>query len=76
MDELTPKWAVELMIRFERLEARLTTNDERHTSHADWTLRNIRDHETRLRQIEKKLWAAVGAATLIATLISVMSRTI
>ena len=73
-DEMTPKWAVELMIKFERLEARLATNDERHSSHADWTTRNIKDHEIRLRAIEKKLWGAVGAAGIIATAISLVGR--
>lgn len=73
-DEMTPKWAVELMIRFERLEARLSTYDERHNSHADWATRNIKDHEMRLRQIERKLWGAVGAAGIIATIITIVGR--
>lgn len=75
-DEMTPKWAVELMIKFERLEARLATNDERHSSHADWTVRNIKDHELRLRQIEKKLWGAVGAAGVIATVITMIGKVV
>lgn len=74
MDDMTPKWAVELMIRFERLEARLSTYDERHNAHAEWTTRNIKDHEVRLRAIEKKLWGAVGAAGIIATVITFIGR--
>jgi hypothetical protein len=74
MDEMTPRWAVELMIRFERLESRLATNDERHNAHADWTTRNIKDHEIRIRNIEKKLWGAVGAAGVIATVITIAGR--
>lgn len=74
MDEMTPRWAVELMIRFERLESRLATNDERHSSHAEWTSRNIKDHEIRIRNIEKKLWGAVGAAGVIATIITIAGR--
>ena len=73
-DELTPRWAVELMIRFERLEARIGANDERHMSHAEWATRNIKDHEIRLRAIEKKLWGAVGAAGIIATVITLVGR--
>lgn len=73
-DEMTPKWAVELMIKFERLEARISTNDERHMSHADWATRNIKDHEVRIRSIEKKLWGAVGAAGLIATVITFIGK--
>jgi len=73
-DELTPRWAVELMIRFERLEARIGANDERHLSHAEWATRNIKDHEIRLRAIEKKLWGAVGAAGIIATVITLVGR--
>lgn len=75
-DELTPKWAVELMIRFERLEARIGANDERHMSHAEWATRNIKDHEIRLRAIEKKLWGAVGAAGIIATIITLIGRSV
>ena len=75
-DELTPKWAVELMIRFERLEARIGANDERHMSHAEWATRNIKDHEIRLRSIEKKLWGAVGAAGIIATIITLVGRSL
>jgi len=74
-DDMTPKWAVELMIRFERLEARISTNDARHLSHADWATRNIKDHEIRIRAIEKRLWGAVGAAGLIATIIALVGRT-
>lgn len=73
-DDLTPKWAVELMIKFERLEARISTNDARHLSHADWATRNIKDHELRLRALEKKIWGAVGAAGVVATLITLAGR--
>ena len=64
-DDMTPKWAVELMIRFERLEARIGTNDERHHSHAEWATRNIKDHEMRLRMLERRMWIIAGAATII-----------
>ena len=72
---MTPKWAVELMIKFERLEARISTNDARHLSHADWATRNIKDHELRLRALEKRIWGAVGAAGVLATIIALIGRT-
>ena len=51
-DDLTPKWAVELLVRFEQLDAKITTAEERNNSHANWAERNIKDLETRMRHFE------------------------
>ena len=74
MDDMTPKWAVELMIRFEKLDAKITANEERYNSHQDWTTRNVKDHEVRLRAIEKKLWGVLGGAGVVAAIISYLAR--
>lgn len=59
-DDLTPKWAVELLIRFEQLDAKITANDERHSSHSDWATRNLKDHEIRIRTLEQFRWLLIG----------------
>jgi hypothetical protein len=52
-DDLTPKWAVELLVRFEQLDAKITTAEERNNSHASWAERNIKDLEMRMRAQEQ-----------------------
>lgn len=59
-DELTPKWAVELLIRFEQLDAKISAAEERNGSHSVWAERNIKDHEMRLRSLEQFKWVLVG----------------
>ena len=51
-DDLTPKWAVELLVRFEQLDAKITAAEERNNAHADWSSRNIKDLEVRVRAFE------------------------
>jgi hypothetical protein len=56
----TPAWAVELMIKFERLDAKIGQAEERNNSHSDWATRNIKDFELRLRTLESFRWMVVG----------------
>jgi len=57
-EEQIPAWAVELTKQVTILNERLPT-------HIDWTERNIKDHEIRLRQIEKFIWVAMGASAAL-----------
>jgi uncharacterized membrane-anchored protein len=68
VDESIPAWAVELTKQVTILNERLPT-------HVEWTERNIKDHEIRLRQIEKFIWVAMGAsAALGGTLGALITR--
>ena len=53
-----PTWAIELIKQVERLNEKIPT-------HIDWVERNIKDHEMRIRNLERKLWLAAGAAAVI-----------
>lgn len=57
-DEPIPGWAVELTKQVTILNERLPT-------HIDWTERNIKDHEVRLRQVERFIWVAMGASATV-----------
>jgi len=52
-----PPWAIELIRQVERLNEKLPT-------HVDWVERNIKDHELRIRSLERKIWLAMGAAAV------------
>ena len=66
--EQIPAWAVELTKQVAILNEKIPT-------HVDWVERNIKDHEIRLRQIEKFIWLAMGAsAALGGTLGSLITR--
>ena len=56
-DEI-PSWAIELIRQVERLNEKIPT-------HVDWVERNIKDHEMRLRMLERRMWIIAGAATII-----------
>lgn len=58
MNEDIPNWAIELIKQVERLNEKIPT-------HIDWVERNIKDHELRLRNLERKIWIAVGAGAVI-----------
>lgn len=58
MNEEIPSWAIELIKQVERLNEKIPT-------HVDWVERNIKDHEMRLRAVEKKIWVVAGAAGVI-----------
>ena len=58
MNEDIPNWAIELIKQVERLNEKIPT-------HVDWVERNIKDHEMRLRMLERRMWIIAGAATII-----------
>ena len=58
MNEEIPTWAIELIKQVERLNEKIPT-------HVDWVERNIKDHEMRLRAVERKIWVVAGAAGVI-----------
>lgn len=59
MSDEIPAWAIELIKQVERLNEKLPT-------HVDWVERNIKDHEMRIRAIERKIWIVAGAAGVIS----------
>jgi uncharacterized protein YktB (UPF0637 family) len=83
INEPIPAWAVELTKQVTILNERLPT-------HVDWTERNVKDHEVRIRdieqsnvkdhedrirQVEKIIWVAMGASAAVGgTLGSVLTR--
>ena len=61
MNEEIPAWAIELIKQVERLNEKIPT-------HIDWVERNIKDHEMRLRNLERRMWAVAGAAAIIGAI--------
>lgn len=78
MDEQqsTPAWAVELMIKFERLDAKISAAEERNGGHSDWATRNIKDHEMRLRSLEQYKWVMVGLSVASGGIGAFLSKVI
>lgn len=71
MAENVPEWAQSLIREVTILNERLPT-------HVDWTERNIKDHELRLRDLEKARWqtawiTAGGSAVLTAIIVFVVN---
>ena len=64
---------IELIRQVERLNEKIPT-------HVEWVERNIKDHEERLREVEKFRWRMAGIASLasgvVALLIEILARTI
>ena len=58
MNDDIPTWAIELIKQVERLNEKIPT-------HIDWVERNMKDHEVRIRSLERKIWIAVGAGAVI-----------
>ena len=58
MHDEIPAWAIDLIKQIERLNEKIPT-------HVDWVERNIKDHEMRLRMLERRMWIIAGAATII-----------
>lgn len=58
MNDEIPTWAIELIKQVERLNEKIPT-------HIDWVERNMKDHEVRIRSLERKIWIAVGAGAVI-----------
>lgn len=73
-NDLTPKWGVEILIAIERLDAKISQNDERHSNHQTWAERNIKDHELRLRTLEQFRWVMLGAALASGGVASLITR--
>lgn len=65
MNDEIPAWAIELIKQVERLNEKIPT-------HVDWVERNIKDHEMRLRAIERKLWLIAGASGAIGGSASIL----
>ena len=61
MNEEIPGWAIELIKQVERLNEKIPT-------HIDWVERNIKDHEMRLRNLEKRMWVVAGASAVIGAI--------
>lgn len=62
-DEQIPTWAIELIKQVERLNEKIPT-------HIDWVERNMKDHELRIRALERKMWIVAGASAVIGALAS------
>lgn len=52
-NDSTPQWGVNILIAIERLDAKISSNDERHSAHGVWAERNIKDLEIRMRAQEQ-----------------------
>jgi hypothetical protein len=63
MDEQIPTWAIELIKQVERLNEKLPT-------HIDWVERNMKDHELRIRSLERRMWILAGASAVIGAIAS------
>jgi hypothetical protein len=62
-DEQIPTWAIELIKQVERLNEKIPT-------HIDWVERNMKDHELRIRSLERRMWILAGASAVIGALAS------
>lgn len=60
-NEEIPTWAIELIKQVERLNEKIPT-------HIDWVERNIKDHEMRIRTLERRMWVVAGAAAVIGAI--------
>ena len=61
MNDEIPGWAIDLIKQIERLNEKIPT-------HVDWVERNIKDHELRLRNLERRMWVIAGASGVIGAL--------
>jgi hypothetical protein len=55
LNEQIPAWAIELIKQVERLNEKIPT-------HIEWVERNMKDHESRIRNLEQFKWILVGLA--------------
>lgn len=67
MNDDIPAWAIELIRQVERLNEKIPT-------HVDWVERNIKDHEMRIRALERKVWIVAGAAGVIASVVTFFAQ--
>jgi len=63
VDEQIPQWAIELIKQVERLNEKIPT-------HIDWVERNIKDHEMRIRNLERRMWIIAGASGVIGAIVA------
>jgi len=63
VNEEIPSWAIEIIKQVERL-------NEKIPSHIDWVERNIKDHEMRLRTLERRMWVVAGAAAVVGAILT------
>ena len=73
-EEQVPIWAQNLI-------REVTILNERLPNHVDWTERNIKDHEIRLRDLEKARWqtawiTAAASAALTAVIVALVNLVI
>ena len=73
-NDSTPDWGVRVLIAIERLDAKLSSAEERNASHQTWAERNIKDHETRLRTLEQFRWTILGFVAVAGLLGGVISK--
>jgi len=64
-----PNWAIELIKQVERLNEKIPT-------HVDWVERNIKDHEMRLRAVERKIWVVAGAAGDVGAVVTFLAQVV
>lgn len=69
MNEEIPAWAIELIKQVERLNEKIPT-------HIDWVERNMKDHEVRIRNLERRIWMAMGGAGAIGAGVSYLMQII
>jgi hypothetical protein len=62
-DEQIPTWAIELIKQVERLNEKIPT-------HVDWVERNMKDHELRIRALERRMWIFSGASAVVGAVAS------
>jgi len=67
MNEQIPQWAIELIKQVERLNEKIPT-------HVDWVERNIKDHEMRIRNLERKVWLVADASAVIGSIAAAVWR--
>jgi hypothetical protein len=67
--EEIPAWAIELIKQVERLNEKIPT-------HIDWVERNIKDHEMRLRNLERRMWVVAGASAVMGAIAASVWRTL
>jgi chaperonin cofactor prefoldin len=69
MNDEIPAWAIELIKQVERLNEKIPT-------HIDWVERNMKDHEVRIRNLERRIWMAMGGAAAIGAAVSYLMQII
>lgn len=69
MNDEIPAWAIELIKQVERLNEKIPT-------HIDWVERNMKDHEIRIRNLERRIWMAMGGAAAIGAAVSYLMQII